>query len=42
MEGDEAMRIAVFRRVRNEIREKLAGFIGSELSLIPQEPRVSG
>lgn len=32
IEGDEATRIAVFRRVRNEIREQLAGFIGSELS----------
>ena len=32
MEGDEATRIAVFRRVRDEIREQLAGFIGSEVS----------
>jgi arsenate reductase (thioredoxin) len=34
--GDEATRVAVFRRVRDEIREKLAGFIGSELSSAPQ------
>jgi arsenate reductase len=27
IKGDEATRIAVFRRVRDEIREKLAGFI---------------
>ena len=27
VEGDEAARMAVFRRVRDEIREKLAGFI---------------
>jgi arsenate reductase len=42
IEGDEATRIAVFRRVRDEIREKLAGFIGSELSSIPQESRSVG
>jgi len=35
-QGDEATRVAVFRRVRDEIREKLAGFIGSELSSAPQ------
>ncbi|HZF39860.1 MAG TPA: arsenate reductase ArsC [Blastocatellia bacterium] len=29
VEGDDAARLAVFRRVRNEIREKLAGFIRS-------------
>jgi len=29
-------RVAVFRRVRDEIHEKLAGFIGSELSSAPQ------
>lgn len=34
--GGEATRVAVFRRVRDEIREKLAGFIGSELSSAPQ------
>jgi len=27
VEGDESARLAVFRRVRDEIREKLAGFI---------------
>jgi arsenate reductase len=27
VEGDDATRLAVFRRVRDEIREKLAGFI---------------
>ncbi len=32
VKGDETTRLAVFRRVRDEIREKLAGFIGSELS----------
>ena len=36
VQGDEATRVAVFRRVRDEIREKLAGFIGSELSSAPQ------
>jgi arsenate reductase len=36
VKGDEAMRLAVFRRVRDEIREKLAGFIGSELSSASQ------
>ena len=36
IKGDEAMRVAVFRRARDEIREKLAGFIGSELSSDPQ------
>jgi arsenate reductase (thioredoxin) len=36
VKGDEATRVAVFRRVRDEIREKLAGFIGSELSSDPQ------
>ena len=38
VEGDEAERLAVFRRVRDEIRDKLAGFIGSELSSAPHEP----
>jgi arsenate reductase len=42
VKGDEATRLAVFRRVRDEIREKLAGFIGSELSSAPQEPRSVG
>jgi arsenate reductase len=36
VEGDEATRVTVFRRVRDEIREKLAGFVGSELSSAPQ------
>lgn len=36
VKGDEATRVAVFRRVRDEIRERLAGFIGSELSSDPQ------
>jgi len=27
VEGDESARLVVFRRVRDEIREKLAGFI---------------
>lgn len=40
--GDEATRVAVFRRVRDEIRKKLAGFIGSELFSVPQEPRGVG
>src|SRR5262245_20749432 len=35
VKGDEARRMAVFRRVRDEIREKLAGFIGSERSSTP-------
>ncbi|HEY9433228.1 MAG TPA: arsenate reductase ArsC [Blastocatellia bacterium] len=36
VKGDEVTRVAVFRRVRDEIHEKLAGFIGSELSSAPQ------
>jgi arsenate reductase (thioredoxin) len=36
VEGDEATRVALFRRVRDEIREKLEGFVGSELSSAPQ------
>jgi arsenate reductase len=36
VEGDEATRVAVFGRVRDEIREKLAGFVGSELSSATQ------
>jgi arsenate reductase len=36
VEGDEATRLAVFRRVRDEIREKLAGFVGSEFTSAPQ------
>jgi arsenate reductase len=36
VEGDEATRVAAFRRVRDEIRDKLAGFIDSELSSGPQ------
>jgi arsenate reductase (thioredoxin) len=36
VQGDEATRVSVFRRVRDEIREKLAGFLGSELSSAPQ------
>jgi arsenate reductase (thioredoxin) len=35
VKGDEARRMAVFRRVRDEIREKLTGFIGSEISSAP-------
>jgi arsenate reductase len=27
VQGDESTRLAVFRRMRDEIREKLAGFI---------------
>lgn len=42
VEGAEATRMAVFRRVRDEIREKLAGFIDSEFSSVPQEPRSAG
>jgi hypothetical protein len=42
IEGDEVTRIAVFRRMRDEIREQLAGFKGSELSSIPQELRSVG
>jgi len=36
VKGDEATRVAVFRRVRDEIRGKLAGFIGSKISSAPK------
>jgi arsenate reductase len=36
VKGDEATRVAVFRRVRDEIREKFAGFIGTEISSAPK------
>jgi arsenate reductase len=42
IDGDDATRISLFRRVRDEIREKLAGFIDSEFSSVPQEPRSAG
>jgi arsenate reductase (thioredoxin) len=32
MEGDETTRLAIFRRVRDEIHEKLAGFIREQQS----------
>jgi arsenate reductase len=42
VEGDETTRLAAFRRIRDEIRTKLKGFIGSQPFSVPQGPRGVG
>lgn len=41
VEGDEVTRLEVFRRVRDEIREKLIGFLVSERYSTPRHSAVS-